>query len=476
MTTQFDVIVPELGEFSDVPVIELLVSPGTVVGAEDPLVTLESDKAIMEVPAPCAGVVKDIQVAVGDTVNSGDVIVILMVNEEGSDSTQGVKDDLSNLSPPPEQATGKESDRGSTSGVSPVSHTTSTPINPETPADKSETPRTSAPDPRAPEAYRGNADQKRPSPTSSLPNAPELQQRHLHATPAVRRFARTLGVDLSKVIGTGRKGRLLKENVTAFVKEQLTSQSPQRQPTSAIPPIPEIDFSQFGEIETKPLSRIKRIAGTNLHRSWLNIPLVTHHDEADVTELEAFRRSLKDDAAAQGARITLLAFIFKALATTLRAFPTFNASLTPDGQSLILKKYCHLGMAVDTPNGLIVPVLKNVDQKGAIDLALEMADISIRARDRKLKPSDLEGASMSVSSLGGIGGTSFTPLVNAPEVAILGVSRTKMAPLWNGESFVPRLMLPLSLSYDHRVIDGAEGARFTAHLRTLLEEVRRLLL
>ena len=474
MTTQFDVIVPELGEFSDVPVIELLVSPGVAVKAEDPLVTLESDKATIEIPAPCAGVVKDIQVAIGDIVNSGDVIAILMIDERESDSTEERQDDLST---PSEQVTEEASDTGSTPEASPISRPSPTQAGPEKHPDKSDT-TTSTPNPRTPDTYRSNADRNRPPPIASLPNTSELQPRRPHATPTVRRFARTLGADLSKVIGTGRKGRILKEDVITFIKGQLTSteHASQGQSASPIPPIPEIDFSRFGEIETKPLARIKRIAGTNLHRSWLNIPLVTHQDEADVTELEAFRRSLKDDNAAQGARITLLAFIFKALATTLRAFPTFNASLTPDGQSLILKKYCHLGMAVDTPNGLIVPVIKNVDQKRVIDLALEMADISIRARDRKLKPFDLEGASMSVSSLGGIGGTSFTPLVNAPEVAILGVSRTKMAPLWNGESFVPRLMLPLSLSYDHRVIDGAEGARFTAHLRTLLEEVRRLLL
>ncbi len=293
-------------------------------------------------------------------------------------------------------------------------------------------------------------------------------------------------MDLSRVRGTGRKGRILAEDVRRHVKEVMTALGPAAREEApgvpapglpgGLPPIPEVDFSRFGPVEQRPLSRIKRRSGPNLHRAWLSVPLVTHFDEADITELEAFRRSLADDGELEGVRVTLLAFVMKALVAALKQYPTFNASLAPDGQSLIVKGYYNIGIAVDTPNGLVVPVLSEVDRKSIRTLAAEMGEVSARAREGKLRPSDLEGGCMSISSLGGIGGRGFTPLVNPPDVAILGVARAHMAPVWDGKSFVPRLMLPLCLSYDHRVIDGAEGARFTATLVRLLGDVRRLLL
>ena len=299
-----------------------------------------------------------------------------------------------------------------------------------------------------------------------------------HASPVVRRFARELGVDLSKVQGSGRKGRVTKEDVQGFVKQALRARGTATAPTGGvgIPPIPEVDFSKFGPVEVQPLSRIKRKSGPHLHRAWLNVPMVTHHDEADITELEAFRKSLKDEAAKQGVRVTPLAFLLKASAAILRMHPHINASLAPDGESLVLKQYCHIGVAVDTPNGLVVPVIQNVDQKGIFELAAELGEVSARARDGKLKPQDLQGGCFSISSLGGIGGTAFTPLVNAPEVAILGVTKARMAPVWNGTEFVPRLLLPLDLTYDHRVIDGAQAARIMVDLCMVVGDLRRLLL
>ena len=293
----------------------------------------------------------------------------------------------------------------------------------------------------------------------------------------MRRYARELGVDIAKVKGTGRKGRILREDISGFVKKALSApSSPAVAAGGGIPPVPAVDFSRFGEIETRPLSRIKRISGPHLHRSWVNVPHVTNHDEADVTDLEAFRQSIKKEAAAGGVRITLLAFVTRAVAATLAEFPTFNASLGPDGDTLVLKKYVHIGIAVDTPNGLMVPVLRDADRKGVYALAREMAELGTRARDGALKSGELQGGTFTISSLGGIGGTAFTPIINAPEVAILGLSRTRMTPVWDGTAFEPRLMLPLDLSWDHRVVDGAEAARFLAHLARLLGDVRRLLL
>ena len=430
-----EVRVPDIGDFSDVPVIEVLVSAGDRIRPEDPLVSLESDKATMDVPSPVAGRVAGIALSVGDLVSEG----VLILTVESAESTEAA-------APAPLP--------GPPGAVAPE------------PADGA-----SAPDPRAP---RG-----RPSPTAAL--AAEPAPRPIsHATPAMRRYARELGVDLAKVTGTGRKGRVLREDVSGFVKRALSAPAPAETPAAAggsgIPPIPAVDFSKFGEIEMHPLSRIKRISGPHLHRSWVNVPHVTSHDEADVTELEAFRRSIREEAAANGVRITLLAFITKAVASALAEFPAFNASLGPNGDTLIVKKYIHVGIAVDTPNGLMVPVLRDAGRKGVYDLAREMAGLGARARDGTLKSGELQGGTFTISSLGGIGGTAFTPIINAPEVAILGVSRARTAPVWDGSGFQPRLMLPLDLSWDHRVVDGAEAARFLAHLARLLGDVRRLLL
>ena len=432
-----EVIIPDIGDFEEVEVIEILVSTGDAISAEDPLVTLESDKATMEIPAPENGTVSNIAVSVGDRVSEGSVIMEILASGDPPDT-------------PPKTREAK----------------------PDKPGNE--------PDPvssdRTVEAKKPPAPGEIPahSPPPSLPG--EVRSRIggiPHASPGVRRFARELGADVSKIDGSGPKGRILKEDVKTWIKRAL-AKTPRETAGSGIPPIPQIDFAEFGEIETRPLSRIQKLSGPHLQRAWLNIPHVTHHDEADITELEAFRKSLKEEAEMAGARITLLSFIMKALVGTLKKFPHLNASLSPDNEALILKKYFNIGVAVDTPHGLVVPVVREVDRKSIFDLARDLADISERARNGKLRPADLKGGCLSISSLGGIGGTSFTPIVNAPEVAILGVSRSKIMPVWNGESFEPRLILPLSLSYDHRVVDGAEAARFCAYLARSFEDVRRL--
>ena len=458
MTELSEVRVPDIGDFSDVPVIEVLVEVGDRIRPEDPLVTLESDKATMDVPAPTAGVVRELAVAVGDNVSEGSVL--LRIEAEGVvDAGSAAAGDAAEDESPARDGAGDSGDEGQAPAVAAAAAAPAGTGPSATGA--------SAPDPRAPLG--------RPSPTAAL--APEPAPRAVsHATPAMRRHARELGVDLAKVTGTGRKGRILREDISGFVKRALSAPPEGAAGGTGIPPIPAVDFSRFGEIETRPLARIKRIAGPHLHRSWVNVPHVTNHDEADVTDLEAFRRSIKDEAAAAGVRITLLAFVTKAVATTLGEFPTFNASLSPDGGSLVLKKYVHIGIAVDTPNGLMVPVMRDADRKGVYDLAREMAELGARAREGALKSDELQGGTFTISSLGGIGGTAFTPIVNAPEVAILGLSRSRMTPVWDGAAFQPRLMLPLDLSWDHRVVDGAEAARFLAHLTRLLADVRRLLL
>ena len=430
-TASVEVIVPDIGDFQDVEIIEVFVKPGDAVNVEDPLITLESDKATMEVPSSDAGTIETVLVKVGDRVSAGTAVVRL--------STSG--------------------------GVATA---------PSVPA--ASTPEVAKAD-SAPTTAQAAS-------TSSVAEPSKIDEaafRKAHASPSVRKFARELGVDLSKLSGSGRKNRITKEDVQNYVKQAVTKAEAGVATTpaasgSGIPAMPEVDFSKFGEIETQDLPRIKKISGKNLHRVWLNIPAVTHHDEVDITDLENFRKELKDEAAKQGVRITLLAFIMKALAANLKQFPTFNSSLTPYGERLILKKYFHIGVAVDTPNGLVVPVIRDVDQKSVYDLARDLGDLSVKARDGKLKSQDMQGGSMTISSLGGIGGTAFTPLVNAPEVAILGLTRSRMQPVWNGKEFIPRLMQPVDVSYDHRVIDGAEAARFVASLGKYLTDIRRVLL
>ena len=424
-----DVIVPDIGDFEDVEIIEVFVKPGDAVNVEDPLITLESDKATMDVPSSDAGTIETVLVKVGDRISAGTAVVRLI--------TSG--------------------------GVATA---------PSVPAAST------------PEVAKVDSAPVQAAPTSSAAEPSKIDEtafRKAHASPSVRKFARELGVDLSKLSGSGRKNRITKEDVQNYVKQAVTKAesgvaTAPAASGSGIPAMPEVDFSKFGEIETQDLPRIKKISGKNLHRVWLNIPAVTHHDEVDITDLENFRKELKDEAAKQGVRITLLAFIMKALAANLKQFPTFNSSLTPDGERLILKKYFHIGVAVDTPNGLVVPVIRDVDQKSVYDLARDLGEMSVKARDGKLKSQDMQGGSMTISSLGGIGGTAFTPLVNAPEVAILGLTRSRMQPVWNGKEFIPRLMQPVDVSYDHRVIDGAEAARFVASLGKYLNDIRRVLL
>ena len=489
MAKRVEVRVPDIGDFSAVPVIELLVGPGDRVEFDDSLLTLESDKATMDIPAPAAGVVAEFRVELGDEVSEGDVLLVLESADPGEekpeDPSAGAPDAAA--APPP-----AEVPADATAAVSPDPATEpagdpDADMPPEASSALPIEPGASgagwgAGDPRAPETLG------RPPPTAKLPSFPGRRTAAYHATPSVRRFARELGAVLSEVTGTGRKGRILEEDVRRHVKERLAAPAPTPAAVAApaaaagspavagLPPLPAIDFSRFGETEEVPLSRIKRRTAANLSRAWLTIPLVTHFDETDVTDLEAFRRSLRDAPEARGARITLLAFAMKALVATLKEFPTFNASLAPGGESLVLKRYHHLGIAVDTPEGLVVPVVRDVDRKRVTDLSFELAEVSERARERKLRPDDVQGSCMTISSLGGIGGTGFTPIVNPPEVAILGLARTRVAPVWNGREFAPRTILPVSLSYDHRVIDGAEAARFCRHLSLLLGDVRRLLL
>jgi len=436
MSQKLEIVVPDIGDFDAVPVIEILVNAGDKVEIEDGLVTLESDKATMDIPSPAAGVIESISIAIGDEVKQGTVVGIMSLDESADDTPAASE---------------------------PV------PAEPEETQAPEPAPATARP---ATKANRETLPPIMPAPAVQAGIAPP------HASPAIRRFSRELGVDLHKVRGTGAKGRVLKEDVKAWVKYQISSSSdaPLANMGMGIPPIPEVDFSEFGETELQAFSRIKKISGPHLHRSWLNVPHVTHHDEADITITEDFRQSLKEEAAKKGLRITLLSFIMKALVACLKEYPHVNSSLSADGKGYVLKKYFNLGMAVDTPNGLVVPVIRDVDHLSIYELSAKIMDISQRAREGKIRPDEFKGGCMSISSLGGIGGTAFTPIVNAPEVAILGVTRATMKPVWDGKEFQPRLMLPLDLSYDHRAVDGAEAARFMAHLVTLFSDVRRLLL
>jgi len=429
------VAVPDIGDFDDVPVIEIHVSAGDVVAVDDPLVTLESDKATMDVPSTAAGEIRELFVKEGDRVSEGSPLVA--VEEAGAPAGE-----------PPTMIGQQE--------PTPAAATTPAPV----------------PEVAAPAVKPAAAPEAAPA------EAPTTDFVGVHAGPSVRRLARELSVDLSSVNGSGPKGRITKEDLLQTLRGPAApAAAPAEAPSGmGIPPIPAVDFSKFGPVEVEPLPRIKKISGPFLHRSWLNIPHVTHGDEADITELDAYRKELDTAAKAEGYRVTLLAFLLKAAVSALRAYPTVNSSLSPEGDSLIMKQYINIGVAVDTPDGLVVPVITGVDRKGITELSKDLGAMSAKARDGKLGPSDLQGGTFTISSLGGIGGTNFTPIVNAPEVAILGVVRSKRAPVWDGEQFVPRLMLPVFLSYDHRVIDGALAARFMRHLCDALSDMRRLLL
>ncbi|WP_386079897.1 pyruvate dehydrogenase complex dihydrolipoyllysine-residue acetyltransferase [Vreelandella sp. F11] len=431
-----EIRVPDLSGSSDVPIIEIGVAAGDEVNEEDPLITLESDKASMDVPSPYKGKLLELTVKEGDTVSEGDVIGYMEV--------AGAKKAA------PKKATPEKASQSSDSKDS---------------AKPSESPAGT------------------PSPEAQMAAHKPRDGKLVHAGPAVRMLARELGVDLGLVKPSGPKDRVLKEDVQSYVKQAIANQG-KAQPGAAaavtggagIPPIPEVDFSQFGEVEEKPMGRLLKMGATNLHRSWLNVPHVTQFDEADITELEAFRKAMKAEAEAQGAKLTPLPFMVKACAFALRKFPQFNVSLKGDGETLVWKNYVHIGIAVDTPDGLMVPVVRNADKKSLIEIAKEMAELGKKAQTKKLKRDEMTGGCFTISSLGSIGGTAFTPIVNAPEVAILGVSKAQMKPVWDGSAFQPRLMMPLSLSYDHRAINGADAARFTAFLADVLTDIRRLLL
>jgi pyruvate dehydrogenase E2 component (dihydrolipoamide acetyltransferase) len=426
-----DIKIPDIGDFKDVPVIEILVKVGDTVEAEQPLVTLESDKASMDVPSPAAGKITEIVVKVGDKVSMGSLFGKL----DAAGSAGSTSSDQS------DEADAKEEE------------------------DAAEAPETS---PVAPSDLP-----PRPTKASAGPALPDFSG--VFAGPAVRRLARELGLDLNQLKGTGEKGRITREDLKAALSRGAVTPAG----GGALPSVPQVDFAKFGPIETVPLSRIKKIAGPRLHASWVNIPHVTHTDEADITDLDAFRKALDGDAKKDKSkpyRVSLLPLLMRSVVGSLKAFPTFNSALSPGGDSLVLRRYWNIGVAVDTPDGLVVAVVKDVDQKGVIDLSRELGALSEKARAGKLAPAEMQGATFTISSLGGIGGTAFTPIVNAPEVAILGVVRSKMAPVWHGTAFQPRLMLPLCLSYDHRVIDGAAAARFMRHLAGLLEDMRRIIL
>ena len=543
MANSIDIVIPDLGDFENVEVIEILVSSGDKVEREDGLITVETDKASMDIPAPQDGVIDALTITAGDTVSSGDVIGKMTVeagdteekaadNEPHASSDTVTEPAAPNSEPPKEKspavaekqtlvvpALGDFDDvevievhiaKGDTVAVDDSLVTLETDkaamdvpaivagsiesvlvkvgdkvsegstlatINAvaasEPAAEKPETP---APAAAAAPLAQSQAPATQPAARpQSLPAIDETNFSKAHASPSVRKLARELGVNLAQVTGTGMKQRVLHDDVKAFVKAILTGQSTQAPAGAGLPKTPSVDFSKFGEIEVQQLTRIQKISGPRLQASWINLPHVTQHDLADITELEARRQELKGPAKARGISLTPLAFIMKACVTALQEFPKVNSSLSDDASELILKKYCHLGFAADTPQGLVVPVIRNADTKDVYELAAELGELSALARDGKLKVPQLQGASFTISSLGGIGGTAFTPIVNAPEVAILGVSRSSMQPVWNGSEFEPRLMLPLSLSYDHRVIDGAQAVRFTTFLGRALADVESLL-
>ncbi len=436
MSSLIEVKVPDIGDFKDIEVIEVYVKPGDTIKKEDSVIALESDKAAMEVPSSHAGVVKELRLKVGDKASEGTIVLIL----------EAAASDAVVAKPEPVAA------------PAPIASAATSPAAPFVSTAAAET----APALRPPPANEMGLRE----PGVSLP----------HASPSLRAFARELGVDLSKVKGTASKGRITKEDVQGYVKGELAKPKSTGGGAFAFPDMPTVDFTKFGSIETRALSRIKKLSGANLHRNWVGIPHVTQHEDADISEVEAFRSKTNEEIAKSGVKLTMLAFLIKASVASLKKFPEFNASLEPGGENLILKKYFNIGFAADTPNGLVVPVIKDADRKSVIEIAKESSELAAKARDGKLSPTEMQGGCFSISSLGGIGGAYFTPIINAPEVAILGVSKASMKPVWNGKDFTPRLMCPLSLSYDHRVIDGASAARFITHLSGLMADIRKLVL
>ena len=468
--------VPDIGDFDSVEVIEILVKVGDAVKAEQSLITVESDKASMEIPTSVAGIVKSIAVKVGDKIKQGSLMLTVEATAPGGDAAPAAAStsvasaaapasaSAASAQAPSGQSTSAQAATSASSASTSSAAISNAPSVAVTPPTPSAAPTSAA----SPSAGKFEI----PASTAGLP----------HASPSVRKFARELGVDLSLVKGTGTKERIVQEDVQNFVKQALAggvASSASAASTSLgggldLLPWPKVDFTKFGEITSKPLSRIKKISGANLHRNWVMIPHVTNNDEASITELEAFRVTLNKENEKSGIKVTMLAFLIKAVVAALKKFPEFNASL--DGDNLVLKQYFHIGFAADTPNGLVVPVIRDADKKGILELAAESSELAKKARDGKLSPAEMQGGCMSISSLGGIGGTHFTPIINAPELAILGVSKSYMKPVWDGKQFVPQLTLPLSLSYDHRVIDGASGARFNAYLGSLLADFRRIAL
>ncbi|GHA79846.1 dihydrolipoyllysine-residue acetyltransferase [Cognatilysobacter bugurensis] len=481
--------VPDIGNYDGVPVIELLVAVGDTVAADQGLVTLESDKATMEVPAPFAGVVREIKVKIGDELAEGSVVALIEPAEAGASQGEPERaQPAPNASKTPAAQPVPDAVAGPVPANEPDVRTDAVVVSaqPNALTEQSIQRNTVAGAASGAAAGEGTAEPRTPPVAFTADEL--LPDKVPYASPAVRLFARELGVDLSKVTGSERGGRISREDVQKFVKGVMKTGGGAAASAGAAPagggnglnllPWPKVDFSKFGEIETRELTRIQKISGANLARNWAMIPHVTQHDDADITELEALRVALNDENAKNkdAVKLTMLAFLMKASVAALKKFPTFNASLDATGETLVLKKYFHIGFAADTPNGLVVPVIRDVDKKGVMQIAQETSELAKKARDGKLGPADMQGGCFSISSLGGIGGTSFTPIVNAPEVAILGVSKSAMKPVWDGTQFAPRLVLPLSLSYDHRVIDGAAAARFTAYLAQLLADLRRSLL
>lgn len=432
MSNEIEINLPDIGDFDEIEVIEVAVSAGDQVEAEDTLLTLESEKSTMDIPSPHSGEIKQVIVKVGDKISQGTTIATLISSDQAAEEK-------------PTEA--KESVEKEAEVVEENNVPDATPA---------------------------------PRPAPKTPVSSQLvgqsQSAKAHASPSIRRFARELGVDLGLVYGSGRKGRILKEDVKAFTKSIMSGEKLANKGAFATPEVPPVDFSKFGETEKKPLSRIKRLTGQALHRSWITVPHVTQFDEADITELEAFRKSKLESAKAEDVKLTLVTFLVKAAVVALQKFPEFNASIEADGENLIIKKYFNIGVAVNTENGLVVPVIRDVDKKGLFDIAREITELSNKAREGNIPPKDLQGGCFTISSLGGVGGTQFTPIVNVPEVAILGVSRAQMKPVYDNGEFVARLIMPFALSYDHRVIDGVAGAQFTQYLNTILTDIRHILL